>query len=173
MKYHLAQLNIARFVKPADHPDNADFVNNLDRVNAVADAQPGFVWRLVGEDNNALDVQAFDDPNMIVNVSVWTDIESLAAFVYRNEDHLAIMRRRGEWFEKTKFHLVLWWVEEGHIPTEAEAKERLERLVANGPGPDAFTFRQPYAPPGGNDVRPVGDTCASSASPEISPRTGS
>ena len=49
MKYHLAQLNIARFVKPADHPDNADFVNNLDRVNAVADAQPGFVWRLVGE----------------------------------------------------------------------------------------------------------------------------
>ncbi|MDH3512801.1 MAG: DUF3291 domain-containing protein, partial [Gammaproteobacteria bacterium] len=117
MNYHLAQLNIARFMKPAEHPDNADFVNNLDRVNAIAESQPGFVWRLTGDGNDALDIQAFDDPNIAVNMSVWTSMESLADFVYRNKEHLAIMRRRREWFEKTKFHLVLWWVEAGHIPS--------------------------------------------------------
>ncbi len=160
MNYHLAQLNIARFMKPAEHPDNADFVNNLDRVNAIAELQPGFIWRLVGDGNDALDIQAFDDPNIAVNMSVWTSMESLAAFVYRNEAHLAIMRRRREWFEKTKFHLVLWWVEAGHIPTLIEAKERLNALIADGPSERAFTFRKPYPAPGGQQVRPVLDDCA-------------
>jgi len=160
MNYHLAQLNIARFIKPAEHPDNADFVNNLDRVNAIAESQPGFVWRLTGDENDALDIQAFDDPNIAVNMSVWTSMESLADFVYRNEEHLAIMRRRREWFEKMKFHLVLWWVEAGHIPSLREAKERLNSLTTNGPCERAFTFRKPYPPPGGREVRPSLDECA-------------
>ncbi|MEM7312341.1 MAG: DUF3291 domain-containing protein [Planctomycetota bacterium] len=160
MKYQLAQLNIARFMKPADHPDNADFVNNLDRVNAIAEKQPGFVWRLTGDGNDALDVQAFDDPNIAVNMSVWEDLDSLADFAYRNEDHLAIMRRRAEWFEKTKVHLVLWWVEAGHVPTLDEAKDRLNALIADGPSENAFTFRSPYPAPGGKPVPPVLDECA-------------
>ena len=160
MNYHLAQLNIARFMKPAEHPDNADFVNNLDRVNAIAESQPGFVWRLIGDGNDALDIQAFDDPNIVVNMSVWASMESLADFVYRNEEHLAIMRRRREWFEKTKFHLVLWWVEAGHIPSLAEAKERLNLLISNGPCERAFTFRKPYPTPSGREVSPILDECA-------------
>ena len=160
MDYHLAQLNIAHFRKPAEHPDNADFVDNLDRVNAIAESQSGFVWRLIGDGNDAMDIQAFDDPNTIVNMSVWTSMEALADFVYRNEDHLAIMRRRREWFEKTKFHLVLWWVEAGHVPTVVEAKERLNTLIANGPCERAFTFRDPYPQPSGRTVRPIMDECA-------------
>jgi hypothetical protein len=160
MNYHLAQLNIARFMKPAEHPDNADFVNNLDRVNAIAETQPGFVWRLTGDGNDALDIKAFDDPNIAANMSVWTSMESLADFVYRNEEHLAIMRRRREWFEKMKFHLVLWWVEAGHIPSLVEAKERLKTLITNGPCARAFTFRSPYPPPSGREVRPILDECA-------------
>jgi len=160
VNYNLAQLNIARFMKPAEHPDNADFVNNLDRVNAIAESQPGFVWRLTGDGNDALDIQAFDDPNIAVNMSVWTSMEMLADFVYRNEEHLAIMRRRREWFAKTKFHLVLWWVEAGHIPSLVEAKERLNSLIANGPCERAFTFRRPYPPPSGREVRPILDECA-------------
>lgn len=160
MAYHLAQLNIARFMKPAEHPDNAEFVNNLDRVNAIAESQPGFVWRLIGDGNDALDIQAFDDPNIAVNMSLWKDLESLADFVYRNEEHVAIMRRRREWFEKTKIHLVLWWVEAGHIPTLDEARDRLEMLIADGPSARAFTFRQPYPPPSGRPVFPVLDECA-------------
>jgi Domain of unknown function (DUF3291) len=160
MKYQLAQLNIARFELPQDHPQNADFVNALDRVNAVAEAQPGFVWRFTGEGNDALDVQAFDDPNIAVNMSVWEDLDALGAFVYRNEEHLAIMRRRREWFEKIRIHLVLWWVEEGHIPTLDEAKGKLAYLEKHGPSSEAFTFREPFPPKSGDSVTAVLDECA-------------
>ena len=146
MNYHLAQLNIAQFRLPQKHPVNADFVANLDRVNAIAESQQGFVWRLVGDGNDATDIQAFDDPNILVNLSVWTDIESLAAFAYRNSAHKEIMRRRNEWFDKMEFYLVLWWIEEGHIPTLTEAKERLNLLEANGPSEKAFTFKQSFHP---------------------------
>ncbi len=160
MKYQLAQLNIARFELPQEHPSNSDFVNSLDRVNEIAESQPGFVWRLTGEGNDALDVQGFDDANTVVNMSVWTDLNALGAFVYRNEEHLAIMRRRREWFDRIKFHLVLWWVEEGHIPTLDEAKRRLEALVKRGSSKDAFTFREPYPPGSGDSVQPILDDCA-------------
>lgn len=148
MKFQLAQLNIARFVLPREHPSNADFINSLDRVNEVAESQPGFVWRLTDEGNNALNVQAFDDPNVLVNMSVWTDLDALGAFVYRNEEHIAIMRRRKEWFERIKFHLVLWWVEAGHIPGLDEAKRRLETRAKYGPCKDAFNFKNPFSPQG-------------------------
>ncbi len=158
-RYHLAQLNIARFRKPIEDPVNADFVNNLDRVNAVAEAQPGFVWRLVGDGNDATDVQAYDDPNIAVNLSVWESLDDLVAFAYRNTDHLQIMRRRKEWFEKMDFYLVLWWVPAGHEPSIEEARAKLEYLEANGPSVDAFTFAAPYSQPG-TLMAPVEDKCA-------------
>lgn len=147
MRYHLAQLNIATFRQPMDHPVNADFINNLDHVNATAEAQPGFVWRLIGEGNDAMDVRLFENPNTIVNLSVWKDIESLFEFVYQNPAHRDIMRRRKEWFDKMDLHMVLWWVPAGHEPTPAEAKGRLERLKETGPTPEAFTFKRSYPAP--------------------------
>ena len=160
MQYQLAQLNIAQFRLPQEHPANADFVNNLDRVNAIAEAQPGFVWRFTGEGNDALDVQAFADPLIAVNLSVWQDIQSLVKFVYRNDAHNQIMRRRKEWFDKLDFHMVLWWIEAGRIPSLDEAKIRLELLRRNGPTYAAFTFKQPYAPPTGELLNPFKDECA-------------
>ena len=160
MKYQLAQLNIAKFKLPQEDPANADFVANLDRVNELAEQQLGFVWRFTGEGNNAMDVDAFDDRNIAVNMSLWEDLESLAAFVYRNEAHLQIMRRRKEWFEKLDFYLVLWWVEAGQRPGIEEAKARLQLLTDNGPSMDAFTFRQPYPAPGAGPVDPILDECA-------------
>ena len=160
MKYQLAQLNIAKFKLPQEDPVNADFVANLDRVNELAEQQPGFVWRFTGEGNNAMDVDAFDDRNIAVNMSLWEDLESLAAFVYRNEAHLQIMRRRKEWFEKLDFYLVLWWVEAGQLPGIEDAKARLQLLTDNGPSVDAFTFRQPYPAPGAGPVDPILDECA-------------
>jgi heme-degrading monooxygenase HmoA len=157
MNFQLAQLNIARFELPPEHPDNADFVNSLDRVNEIAESQPGFVWRFTGDGNNAMDVQAFDDPNLVVNMSVWADMDALAAFVYRNEEHLAIMRRRREWFEKIRFHLVLWWIKEGHIPQLDEAKQRLDILAEQGSSREAFTFKDPYSPHGDALTNPVMD----------------
>ena len=160
MNYQLAQVNIGRFRVPQDDPANADFMNNLDRVNAIAESQPGFVWRFTGEGNNAIDVKAFDDPYMAVNMSVWADIESLVNFVYRNKEHKAIMRRRKEWFEKIELYQVLWWIEENRRPTIEEAKIRLELLTQNGPSYSAFTFKAPFAAPSGKAVSPFRDECA-------------
>lgn len=160
MKYELAQANIAKFRLPQEHPANADFVNNLDRVNAVAEAQDGFIWRFTGEGNDAMDVQAFDDPNIALNMSVWSDVQSLVNFVYRHQDHRDIMRRRKEWFDKIDFHMVLWWVEAGRRPTPEEAKIRLELLKCNGPSYAAFTFKQPFAAPSGVTIDAFNDRCA-------------
>lgn len=160
MKYHLAQLNIARFRLPQEHPNNKDFVDNLDRVNAIAEAQKGFIWRMTGEGNDALDVQAFENSNVVTNLSVWSDLESLGAFVYRNKAHREIMRRRREWFDEIDFYLVLWWVQEGHIPTIEEAKGKLELLSREGPTDKAFTFKEPFPSPGQSKINAILDECA-------------
>lgn len=157
---HLAQVNIAKFRVPVADPVNAEFIAALDRVNAVAEAQPGFVWRLKGDGNHALDVKLFDDPDMVINMSVWTDLDALAAFVYRNEDHRAIMRRRREWFDHIETYMALWWVPAGHAPTPAEGKGRLDHLARHGPTPAAFVFRHPFAAPGLDAVAPSLDRCA-------------
>lgn len=160
MNYQLAQVNIAKFKVAQDDPLNADFINNLDRVNAVAELQPGFVWRFTGDGNDALDVQAFEDPNIAINMSVWRDTQSLVNFVYRHSAHTEIMRRRKEWFDNIEFHMVLWWIEEDRRPTIEEAKVRLELLRQNGPSYSAFTFKAPFAPPSGEIVNPFEDECA-------------
>lgn len=150
MNHQLAQLNIARFRLPMKHRKNDDFVNQLDHINAIAEKQQGFVWRLTGDGNDALDVRAYDDPRVISNLSVWTDLESLKAFVYRNPAHREIMRRRKEWFEKIETYQVLWWINPGHIPTLTEAQARLKHLRENGSSSFAFTFSASASPPSEN-----------------------
>jgi len=154
MNYQLAQINIAKFRLPQEHIVNKDFVENIDQVNARAESQPGFVWRFTGSGNDALDVEAFDDPNMLINMSVWSDIKSLVDFVYRDENHKSIMRRRKEWFDKIDFHMALWWIEANREPTLEEAKFRLELLRRNGPTYSAFTFKKPFEAPSGQLLNP-------------------
>ena len=118
----------------------AGFFDELDRINALAEASPGFVWRLQSESGNATDIDVFGDPLEIVNLSVWESVEQLKAFTYRT-DHLHIFRQRHDWFEpKTEAHLVMWWIEAGHIPDPEEAVERLDHLREHGPTDKAFTF---------------------------------
>lgn len=138
--FHVAQVNIALAQAPLDSDLLADFVAQLDRINALADAAPGFVWRLQTEDGNSLAVRAFEDDRMIVNLSVWTSIHQLADFVYRS-GHVGVMRRRREWFERIRAHVALWWIPVGHVPTVTEAEQRLEHLREHGPTPYAFTFK--------------------------------
>ena len=147
--YQLAQMNIARFHLPMDHPDMAGFVEMLDPLNHQADAAEGFVWRLTDEgSNNATSITFYDDPLLLVNISVWKDLKSLRNYVYRTE-HAAMVKRRSEWADAMDSrYLVLWWVPAGHIPDVREGDERLKTLEANGPTPDAFTFGQPFEPPG-------------------------
>jgi Domain of unknown function (DUF3291) len=159
--YHIAQINIGRFIHDRKDPANADFMNALDPVNAQADTARGFIWRLVGDGNDATDlVPDESDPQLLVNMSVWEDVETLGAFVYRNTDHLTFMRRRKEWFEKIEIFQALWWVLAGHIPSVTEGMERVAMLRANGPTNDAFTFRQTFPAPDGKPASPVLDECA-------------
>jgi hypothetical protein len=158
--FHLAEINVGRLKAPVDHPMIADFKNNLDRINALADGMPGFVWRLVGEGNNATDIQPkADDPLFAVNMSVWTDMDALGGFVYRSA-HRDIMRRRREWFEHMEIFMCLWWVPVGHTPTVEEGLAKLELFEKLGPTADAFSFKVPFAAPDGRPAIPVLDECA-------------
>jgi hypothetical protein len=145
--HELAQLNIGVIRAPMDSLVMAEFAGNLDRINALAEASPGFVWRLQTEAGNATAIRPFEDENLLVNMSVWRDVASLKAYVY-DSAHVGFMRRRREWFELMReAYLVLWWVPRGHRPDIAEAIAKLELLKAKGPGPEAFTFAQPFPPP--------------------------
>ena len=145
--YRLAQLNIGRLKAPVDAPETAGFTDNLDRINALAEASPGFVWRLQDEAGAATSIRPFDDEDILVNLSVWTDVEALKAFVYRSA-HVEIFRKRADWFHKMEgVHMVLWWVPAGHMPGVEEAKARLIALQEKGPHAEAFTFRDYFDPP--------------------------
>jgi hypothetical protein len=52
--YELAQLNIGIIRGAMDSPIMAEFAANLDRINAVADSSPGFLWRLQTEEGDAV-----------------------------------------------------------------------------------------------------------------------
>lgn len=145
--WHVAQVNIALPVEPLDSPALEEFVALLEPVNALADAAPGFVWRLQTEDGDATAIRAFGDDRLIVNMSVWESIEALWNYVY-DDGHLRAMRRRREWFTRmAESHLALWWLPAGELPSVADAERRVERLRAKGPTPFAFTFKQRFGPP--------------------------
>jgi heme-degrading monooxygenase HmoA len=153
MAFHLAQLNVGTLLAPLDDAQIADFADALEPINALADAAPGFVWRLQTEDGDATAVKVAPDPLFIINLTVWESLESLAEFVYSGE-HRAILRERRRFFQRvTEPIFVLWWIPAGTVPTPAAALARLDRLRAEGPGPEAFTFRHPFPPPG-LDTRP-------------------
>jgi Domain of unknown function (DUF3291) len=146
--WHIAQLNVGRAVAPPGSPGLADFMAALDRINALAESSPGFVWRLQSDSGNATDILVSDDPQSLVNMSVWSSVESLFDYVYRSA-HTDVMKRRREWFEKpTEAYQVLWWIPAGHVPGVAEALERLAHLRREGPTSHAFTFGRRYPPPG-------------------------
>lgn len=150
--HHLAQLNVARALAPPESAVMADFMAALDPINALADAAPGFVWRLQTEEGNATSVHAFADDLILLNMSVWESPDALAEYVYRSA-HRDVMIRRRQWFEKfPEAYQVLWWVPAGHIPSTEEAIERLQLLQKAGPGPEAFTFRLQFPPPIDGDV---------------------
>ncbi|MFJ3933102.1 DUF3291 domain-containing protein [Streptomyces sp. NPDC090029] len=168
--YELAQVNIARLKHPLDSPELKDFVDNLEPVNAVADASDGFVWRLKGETGDATEVRVFDDPAIIVNLSVWRDPNALTAFMYQGM-HRELLARRFEFFERVREAMTaLWWVPAGHRPSAVEAEERLRHLREHGPTERAFTLRTSFPPPSagaersGVDSAPKGERAGAAAS---------
>jgi hypothetical protein len=135
---HLAQLNVGRAVDQLDSPRLAEFMGALDRVNAIAERSPGFVWRLKSDSGNATDIKVSDDPLFIINMSVWETAQHLEQFVW-NTVHAKVYEKKANWFEaKTAPHFVMWFVPAGHIPTPEEAMARLEHLTTHGASDHAF-----------------------------------
>ncbi len=147
-QWHLAQINIGRLTYPVDDPRSAEFMDNLDPINALAEQSPGFVWRLQDESGNATAIRAFDDETILPNLTVWESIEALKDYVFKS-DHARFVRRRREWFEPMDDLpvLTMWWIPAGHVPTLVEAKARIDHLVEHGPSAHAFSFRPTFAPP--------------------------
>lgn len=136
---HLAELNIARLKYDFEDPRVAEFAENLDLVNGIAERSEGFVWRFVDDGGaNAIDIRMFDDPAVITNLSVWQSPEHLERYVW-NTVHKRFYERRAEWFSlMEKQHFVMWWVDEGHQPSLDEAGARLDHLQAHGDTDFAF-----------------------------------
>jgi Domain of unknown function (DUF3291) len=147
--WQIAQMNVGSARFDLDDPRMAGFMSRLDEINAIAEASPGFIWRLQTAAGNATDIKLTDNPRFIVNMSVWRDIEALFEFAYASA-HAPAMARRRDWFQPhAGAYQVLWWVPAGHLPTPAEGLARLAALDAQGPSPEAFDFKNRFQPPAG------------------------
>ena len=152
--FQLAQVNLAWARYPLDDPRMAEFVNAIDRINAVGDRSPGCVWRFRTGAGDATGVRVLDDPRILFNLTVWRSVDDLRRYAYRTE-HAAFFRRRREWFvPPPKPPLALWWVPEGCRPTVDESMARLDRLWRDGPTPEAFTLKVAYDVDGARLRRP-------------------
>lgn len=155
--WNLAQLNVGRLLAPLESETLAGFVAALEPINALADGHAGFLWRLQTDAGDATSIRPTEDDLFLINMSVWSSLETLRAFVYTTA-HVQVLRQRRAWFEQlATSHMVLWWVPAGHIPTVDEALARLERLRREGPGPAAFTFRAPFEPQASDPGDPLVD----------------
>jgi Domain of unknown function (DUF3291) len=137
----LAQFNIARIRYPLDDPRMVEFVDNVERINGLAEQIEGFVWRLQDESGHAMGMTVYDDPRLLPNLTVWDNVQALERFVWRTL-HRRFYVRRTEWFEPIDIPLVLWWIPAGHRPPLAEGVARLDHLRAHGPSDHAFGWEQ-------------------------------
>ena len=146
--FHLAQVNIGTFAKDAMDSDVIKvFLDNLDPINAIAEASEEFIWRLKGESGNATDIVFLDNPNELVNMSVWQSVEALKHFMFKTH-HIDFLKRKKEWFETASEHTyALWWMPIGHNPSIQEAKDKLALLDANVESAQAFTFTKVFESP--------------------------
>ena len=145
-KFHLAQLNIADAKADQSSEVMQGFVNRLDEVHMLADNDPGFIWRYDNEEGEDAGERIFGNPLLLINISLWEDIDSLWHFVYKSR-HKELIQGRESCFKKMpEMYQVLWWVPAGHIPRVQESKDKLEMLRMLGTSAEAFTFAKPFLP---------------------------
>ncbi|MGB0679452.1 MAG: DUF3291 domain-containing protein [Polyangiales bacterium] len=147
--YHLAQYNTARILAELDDPKMRGFVDNLDRINALADKAPGFVWRVQTERGHSVDLRPYPDKKILITLSVWESVAAVRHFTYAAAgEHAGMLRQRDQWFEHPEGeYIALWWIPAGTLPTVPQAVERLEHLRQFGPTPYVFNFKKTFAPP--------------------------
>ena len=145
--FHIAQVNVAQAKAGTESEVMQGFVSRLDEINALADRADGFVWRLKEDSGSATAIRVFDDPLLLINMSVWANVESLKHYVYKSL-HVELIKDREAWFNKMgESHQALWWIPAGHIPSTVEAQKKLEYIRKHGSSAEAFTFAKPFPMP--------------------------
>jgi len=145
--FHIAQVNVAQAKAGTESEVMQGFVSRLDEINALADSADGFIWRLKEEGGSATAIRVFDDPLLLINMSVWANLESLKHYVYKSL-HVELIKDRETWFNKMgESYQALWWIPAGHVPSIEEAQKQLEYIRKHGPSAQAFTFAKPHPRP--------------------------
>lgn len=119
----------------------AEFFDNVDRINKLAERVDGFIWRLEDASGNALNIRVYDDPDVVPNLTIWRDVESLRRFVFSTV-HKRFFDRREKWFLPLPRTSVLWRLPAGEKPSMEEGVRRLDHLISSGPTRHAFTWKE-------------------------------
>ncbi len=146
-QYQLAQFSISLAKYPLDDPRMDGFTNQLQEINQLADGRDGFIWRLQSDAGDATAFRGYDNPMVLLNMSVWDSLKSLREFVFKSA-HSGPYRAARSWFHELQGPVTaLWWVEAGHQPTVEEGVARLEAVKYLGSTDYAFAFRGACPPP--------------------------
>ena len=157
MAKRVAFMTIGALIAPMGEPEVHGFLRRVGGVFDAADRGVGLIARSE-RDMETLDhswgnveipqcyLSASDNPLQVPStLSLWEDLESVAAFSYHGA-HGEAVSKRTEWFQKLGLPgYVAWWVDEDvNRLVRSEAAERLDHLYIHGPTPFAFNFRQPF-----------------------------
>lgn len=133
----IAAYNLADLRYPRGDVRVQEFFDNVDRMNALAERAPGFVWRLVEERTEARRAAQVTGATL-TTLSVWETPEALGDYVF-NTVHVQFYLRRKAWFtDPGRRHFVMFPVTAPDWPTEADAQARLHQYQTQGPSDDAF-----------------------------------
>lgn len=140
--HNLAELNFGVLKHDWEDARVSEFVDNIDRINALGEKSPGFVWRMTDDDMEAgqLDEAGVFGGNERVasTLTVWQDVASFEHFVW-NTVHRQFYEKRHQWFEgEGQSGFVMWWVPIGHRPNLKEAMQRYVHLKEQGDSDYAF-----------------------------------
>lgn len=148
-------MTIGVLFEPLGHPRSQGFIDRVAAVFAAADASHGFVARSIrnmetyerswGELQIPKAFGDIGDPLRLPStLSIWDDLESVAAYAYHGTHGEALAKRR-DWFDQHTSPLyVAWWVEETDRLEPDDATARLDHLNQHGPTPFAFDFKKPF-----------------------------
>ncbi len=154
MTFRLAHANIAWMHGTIEEPVMSGLAARIDEINRLAEASPGFVWRVPDSEAtfNSFEVFRADFPGLdparlFYNMSVWESVEDLRAYTLHSA-HAEMVYERRQWLDSLAGgNVALWWIPAGHYPTVAESAVRLRSVRETGPTPYAFTLRKAFPPP--------------------------
>ena len=140
----VAHMNVARLRHPPGDPRVAGFIDNVQKVNSIAERSSGYVWRFSDEALSVGEGVAFqglaDDPKLAISLSVWESVEHLWQFVNKTV-HGGFLRSRDRWFEPYGGpNYVIWNHLSDAPPDISEGWDRLNMLAEKGATPQAFDF---------------------------------